>query len=61
MSATYAAVYPVMLLRTQQVVAPFDFVRLANRAPDEIRRRGQREHKCHRGRRRDTLNRAASC
>jgi transposase len=45
MSATYAAVYTVMLPRAEQVVDPFHCVQLANRALDEIRRRVQREQK----------------
>ncbi len=57
MSATYAAVYTVMLPRAQQVVDPFHCVQLANRALDEIRRRVQREQKGHRGRRNDPLYR----
>ena len=57
MSATYAAVYTVMLPRTEQVVDPFHCVQLANRALDEIRRRVQREQKGHRGRRHDPLYR----
>ena len=61
MSATYAAVYTVMLPRTDQVVDPFHCVQPANRALDEIRRRVQREQKGHRGRRNDPLYRSAAC
>ncbi len=57
MSATYAAVYTVMLPRAAQVVDPFHCVQLANRALDEIRRRVQREQTGHRGRRNDPLYR----
>jgi transposase len=57
MSATYAAVYTVMLPRADQIVDPFHCVQLANRALDEIRRRVQREQKGHRGRRNDPLYR----
>ena len=57
MSATYAAVYTVMLPRAEQVVDPFHCVQLANRALDEIRRRVQREQQGHRGRRNDPLYR----
>lgn len=58
MSATYAAVYSVTLPGAQQVVDPFHCVQLANRALDEVRRRVQRDHTGHRGRRNDPLYRA---
>lgn len=58
MSNVYAAVYSVTLPRTRQVVDAFHCVQLANRALDEVRRRVQREHKGHRGRRDDPLFRA---
>lgn len=55
MSNTYAAVYSVTLPNAAQVVDAFHCVQLANRALDEVRRRVQREHKGHRGRRDDPL------
>lgn len=58
MSATYAAVYSVMLPDARQVVDPFHCVQLANRALDDVRRRVQRDHTGHRGRRNDPLYRA---
>ena len=58
MSATYAAVYSVMLPKAAQVVDPFHAVGLANRCLDEIRRRVQIEQLHHRGRRDDPLYRA---
>jgi transposase len=58
MSATYAAVYSVVLPRAAQVVDPFHVVSLANRALDTIRRRVQVEQLGHRGRRDDPLYRA---
>lgn len=57
MSATYAAVYTVMLPHAKQVVDAFHCVQLANRALDNVRRRVQREHTGHRGRRNDPLYR----
>mgnify|MGYP002682438850 CR=1 FL=1 len=57
MSATYAAVYSVMLPDARQVVDPFHCVQLANRALDEVRRRVQRDRTGHRGRRNDPLYR----
>ena len=57
MSATYAAVYSVVLPRAHQVVDPFHAVALANRALDAIRRRVQTETLGHRGRRDDPLYR----
>jgi transposase len=55
MSNVYAAVYSVTLPKARQVVDPFHCVQLANRALDEVRRRVQREHTGHRGRRDDPL------
>ncbi len=58
MSATYAAVYSVVLPKAAQVVDPFHVISLANRALDAIRRRVQIEELGHRGRRDDPLYRA---
>jgi transposase len=58
MSATYAAVYSVILPRAAQVVDPFHVVSLANRCLDQVRRRVQSEQLGHRGRRDDPLYRA---
>lgn len=58
MSATYAAVYSVILPRATQVVDAFHVVTLANRALDAVRRRVQHEQTGHRGRRHDPLYRA---
>jgi transposase len=58
MSATYAAVYNVVLPKAAQVVDPFHLIALANRALDTIRRRVQVEQLGHRGRRDDPLYRA---
>jgi transposase len=58
MSATYAAVYSVMLPKAAQVVDPFHVISLANRCLDAIRRRVQIEQLGHRGRRDDPLYRA---
>jgi transposase len=58
MSATYAAVYSVMLPKAAQVVDPFHVVSLANRCLDQVRRRVQTEQLGHRGRRDDPLYRA---
>ena len=58
MSATYAAVYTVILPKAAQVVDPFHVIRLANRALDTVRRRVQIEQTGHRGRRNDPLYRA---
>jgi transposase len=58
MSATYAAVYSVVLPRAAQVVDPFHVVALANRCLDDVRRRVQRDELGHRGRRDDPLYRA---
>ncbi len=57
MSATYAAVYTVMLPRALQVVDAFHCVQLANRALDAVRRRVQQQQTGHRGRRDDPLYR----
>lgn len=58
MSATYAAVYGVMLPEALQVVDSFHAVALANRCLDDVRRRVQHEQLGHRGRRDDPLFRA---
>ena len=58
MSATYAAVYTVILPKAAQVVDCFHVIALANRALDEVRRRVQNEQTGHRGRRDDPLYRA---
>jgi len=58
MSATYAAVYSVVLPKAHQVVDPFHAIQLANRCLDAIRRRVQAEQLGHRGRRDDPLYRA---
>jgi transposase len=58
MSATYAAVYTVILPRAAQVVDSFHVISLANRALDAVRRRVQNEQTGHRGRRDDPLYRA---
>jgi transposase len=58
MSATYAAVYSVILPRAAQVVDPFHVISLANRSLDAVRRRVQNEQTGHRGRRDDPLYRA---
>jgi len=58
MSATYAAVYSVVLPKAAQVVDPFHLVSLANRCLDQVRRRVQTEQTGHRGRRDDPLYRA---
>jgi transposase len=58
MSATYAAVYSVVLPKAAQVVDPFHVVALANRCLDAVRRRVQNEQLGHRGRRDDPLYRA---
>jgi transposase len=57
MSATYAAVYTVILPKAAQVVDPFHVISLANRALDSVRRRVQVEQTGHRGRRDDPLYR----
>jgi transposase len=53
MSATYAAVYSVILPKAAQVVDPFHVISLANRCLDAVRRRVQTEQTGHRGRRDD--------
>jgi transposase len=58
MSATYAAVYSVMLPKAHQVVDPFHLIALANRCLDAVRRRVQTEQTGHRGRKDDPLYRA---
>jgi transposase len=58
MSATYAAVYTVILPKAAQVVDSFHVISLANRALDAVRRRVQNEQTGHRGRRDDPLYRA---
>ena len=58
MSATYAAVYSVVLPNALQVVDPFHAIKLANQALDEVRRRVQQERLGHRGHRDDPLYRA---
>ena len=58
MSATYAAVYTVILPKATQVVDPFHVISLANRCLDAVRRRVQTEQLGHRGRRDDPLYRA---
>jgi len=58
MSATYAAVYSVVLPKATQVVDPFHAVALANGCLDAVRRRVQSEQTGHRGRRDDPLYRA---
>ncbi len=58
MSATYAAVYSVILPKAHQVVDPFHVISLANRWLDTVRRRVQNEQTGHRGRRDDPLYRA---
>ena len=58
MSATYAAVYTVILPKASQVVDPFHVISLANRCLDAVRRRVQNEQTGHRGRRDDPLYRA---
>jgi transposase len=47
MSATYAAVYSVVLPRACQVVDPFHLIALANRSLDAVRRRVQTEQTGH--------------
>jgi transposase len=58
MSATYAAVYSIMLPKANQVVDPFHLIALANRSLDGVRRRVQTEQLGHRGRKDDPLYRA---
>jgi transposase len=58
MSATYAAVYSVVLPKATQVVDSFHVIQLANHCLDQVRRRVQAEQLGHRGRRDDPLYRA---
>jgi transposase len=58
MSATYAAVFSVVLPKAKQVVDSFHAIALANRALDDVRRRVQVQTLGHRGRRDDPLFRA---
>ena len=58
MSATYSAVYSVMLPRAHQVIDPFHCIQLANRYLDGVRRRVQNQQLGHRGRKDDPLYRA---
>jgi transposase len=58
MSATYAAVFTVILPKAAQVVDAFHVISLANRALDAVRRRVQNEQTGHRGRRHDPLYQA---
>ena len=58
MSATYAAVYTVMLPNADHVVDPFHVISLANRSLDAVRRQVQTEQTGHRGRKDDPLYRA---
>lgn len=57
MSASYAAVFTVVLPHVKQVVDPFHCVQLANRNLDAVRRRVQNEQHGHRGRKNDPLYR----
>lgn len=57
MSATYAAVFSVILPQAHQVVDPFHVISLANRALDAVRRRVQHQQTGHRGRKHDPLYR----
>jgi transposase len=58
MSATYAAVYSVVLPRAAQVVDPFHLIALANRCLDSVRRRVQGERAVRRNKGADPLYRA---
>jgi transposase len=58
MSATYAAVYSVVLPRADQVVDPFHVIALANRCLDSVRRRVQAERSVRRNKSQDPLYRA---
>jgi transposase len=58
MSATYAAVYSVVLPKAAQVVDPFHVIALANRCLDSVRRRVQSEHGVRRNKAGDPLYRA---
>lgn len=57
MSATYRAVYKVMLSHVIRVADPFHVIKLANKALDDVRRRVQIEQTGHRGRKGDPLYR----
>jgi transposase len=58
MSATYAAVYSVVLPKAAQVVDPFHVIALANRCLDSVRRRVQSENGVRRNKAHDPLYRA---
>jgi transposase len=58
MSATYAAVYSVVLPKANQVVDPFHVIALANRSLDAVRRRVQAERSVRRNKAKDPLYRA---
>lgn len=58
MSATYAAVYSVVLPKADQVVDPFHVIALANRCLDSVRRRVQAERSVRRNKGDDPLYRA---
>ena len=58
MSATYAAVYSVVLPKADQVVDPFHVIALANRCLDSVRRRVQAERFGRRNKGNDPLYRA---
>lgn len=58
MSATYAAVYSVVLPGAEQVVDPFHVIALANRCLDSVRRRVQAERFGRRNKGNDPLYRA---
>ena len=58
MSATYAAVYSVVLPDAAQVVDPFHLIALANRCLDSVRRRVQGERSVRRNKGADPLYRA---
>ncbi len=58
MSATYAAVYSVVLPKAAQVVDPFHVIALANRCLDSVRRRVQAERAVRRNKGHDPLYRA---
>ncbi len=58
MSATYAAVYSVVLPKANQVVDPFHAIALANRGLDAVRRRVQAERSVRRNKAKDPLYRA---
>ena len=58
MSATYAAVYSVVLPKANQVADPFHVIALANRNLDAVRRRVQAERSVRRNKAKDPLYRA---